>query len=248
MAKEIVIVCPSKGRAKNVQTTKLIDNLKILVPEKEVAEYKEYNPDCEILAEPKHVRNIVSSRQYVLDTFSNVFMVDDDLLNVRKNYIEEGEEYLVQDPVEVRALIQRTADICEDVGAYMYGFQSIRTPLHFVDQKPVKFTGYLNASYTGYLKGHGLNYDTSYTEGEDHYMSCLNVYKNRYMFIETRYSFVTQGNFEADGGCQLDRTKNTMLETTLKLRRTFGDVIAIKQKTTGKGKLREGERSVVFPF
>lgn len=248
MAAEIKIVCPSKGRASAVNTAKFVDDLILVVPAKEVDEYKDFNPMCEVIAEPNHVRNIVSSRQFILDTFDNVFMMDDDLVNVRRNYIEEGEPYLVDDPVEVRALIQRAADIAEDVGAFMFGFQNIRTPLHYIDQQPFKFTGYLNASYTGYLKGHGLNYDTSYVEGEDHYMSCLNVYKNRYMYIESRYSIVTQGNFEAEGGCQTDRTKDGMLETTLKLRRQFGNVIHIKKPTAGKGKLREGERSVTFPF
>ena len=68
------------------------------------------------------------------------------------------------------------------------------------------------------------------------------------MFIDHRYSFVTQGNFSAEGGCNLDRTKEDMLMTTLKLRKTFGDVIKIKKPTAGKSKLREGERTVSFPF
>jgi hypothetical protein len=68
------------------------------------------------------------------------------------------------------------------------------------------------------------------------------------MVIDGRYSFITDGNFEAEGGCQIDRTKTEMLKTTLKLKRTFGDVISVKQKTTGKNKLREGERTVTFPF
>ena len=68
------------------------------------------------------------------------------------------------------------------------------------------------------------------------------------MLIDCRYSFVTDGNFSASGGCQLDRTKTEMLKTTLKLKRTFGDVIKVKAQTTGKGKLREGERTVTFPF
>lgn len=248
MAGKIKVVCPSKGRASTISTTRFVDDLILVVPEKEVDEYKEYNPSNEVIAEPKHVRNIVSSRQFILDKFDDVFMLDDDVLNIRRNYAEEGDPYLVDNPVEVKALIQRAADITSDVGAYMFGFGNIRTPLHYIDHTPFKFTGYLNASYTGYLKGHGLSYDTSYIEGEDHYMSCLNVYKNRYMYIESRYSFVTQGNFEAEGGCQLDRTKDSMLETTLKLRQQFGNVIHIKKPTGGKGKLREGERSVTFPF
>ena len=246
--KAISIVCPSKGRASNVLTKKLIEDLVLVVPAHEVEAYEEHNPECTIVAEPEHVRGITASRQFIIDTFPNVFMIDDDIVSIRKNWIEKGEEYLVQDPDEVNDIIQRAGDIATDIGAKMFGFANLRDPLHYVSHKPIGFTGYLNASYTGYLEGHGLAYDVSYPEGEDHYMSCLNVYKNRYMFIDHRYSFVTQGNFVAEGGCNLDRTKEDMLLTTLKLRKTFGDVIKIKKPTAGKSKLREGERTVSFPF
>jgi hypothetical protein len=248
MGEQIRIVTPSKGRASNVITKNLIDDLTIVVPAKEVDEYKEWNPNCEIVAEPSTVRNIVASRQFILDKFGSVFMLDDDLKHVRKNYIYEGEDYLVESSDEITSIIDRTADMAKGVGAKMYGFINIRQPLHYVSHKPVTFTGYLNASYCGFLDGHNLEYDLTYKEGEDHYMSCLNVYRNRYMIIENRYSFVTDGNFEAEGGCQLDRTKSEMLKTTLKLKRTFGDAIHIKRGTSGKSKLREGERTVTFPF
>jgi hypothetical protein len=249
MERQIVrIVTPSKGRASNVITKKLIEDLILVVPEKEVEEYEKHNPECTVIAEPDHVRGITASRQFILEQFDNVFMIDDDITSVRMNWIEEGEEYLVTDPDEVRDIIQRAADMAQDINAKMFGFVNLRQPLHYVSHTPYGFTGYLNASYTGYLKGHNLAYDVSYSEGEDHYMSCLNVYKNRYMYIDQRYSFISIGNFSAEGGCNLDRTKEDMLLTTLKLRKTFGNAITIKKPTSGKGKIREGERTCKFPF
>lgn len=249
MERKIVrIVTPSKGRAANVLTKKLVEDLILVVPEREVAEYEKHNPECQVIAEPKHVRGITASRQFIIDTFENVFMIDDDIVSIRRNWVEKGEEYQVTDPDEVRDVIQRAADIADDLNAKMFGFANLRDPLHYVSHSPVSFTGYLNASYTGYLDGHNLAYDVSYPEGEDHYMSCLNVYRNRYMFIDHRYSFVTQGNFSAEGGCNLDRTKEDMLHTTIRLRKTFGEVIRIKQPTAGKKQLRQGERTVTFPF
>jgi len=248
MGEQVRIVTPSKGRADNVLTTRLVDHLTLVVPKNEVEAYALHNPQCKIVAEPDNVKNIVQSRQFILDTYPNVFMIDDDVKSIRKNYSYEGEEYSVTDSNEITSIIQRTADIAKGIGAKMYGFLNVRNPLHYVSHSPIKFTGYLNASYCGYLEGHNLEYDLTYKEGEDHYMSCLNVYRNRYMVIDGRYSFITDGNFEAEGGCQIDRTKTEMLKTTLKLKRTFGDVISVKQKTTGKNKLREGERTVTFPF
>ena len=175
-------------------------------------------------------------------------MIDDDIGSVRRMYADKGDENIVFDVDEVESIIQRCADIAQDIGAKMYGFANLRAPAHYVSHNPVQYTGYLNASYTGYLEGHGLAYDTTYPEGEDHYMCCLNVYRNRFMFIDHRYAFITKGNFEAEGGCNLDRTQKDMLETTLRLRKTFGDVVRIKQATAGKGKLRQGERTITFPY
>lgn len=245
---KVNILCPSKGRASNVLTTEFIDNMILVVPHDEVDEYKEHNPSYVVVGTPSAVRGITRTRQWILDNYDNVFMIDDDVASVRRMYAEKGDEYMIFDPDEVESLIQRTADIALDVGAKMYGFANLRAPEHYVSHKPVQFTGYMNASYTGYLEGHGLAYDTTYTEGEDHYMCCLNVYKNRYMFIDHRYAFITKGNFEAVGGCNLDRTQQDMIDTTLRLRKTFGSVVHIKAPTAGKGKLRKGERSITFPY
>jgi hypothetical protein len=68
------------------------------------------------------------------------------------------------------------------------------------------------------------------------------------MFMDMRYGIFTKDNFQSVGGCADYRTQTDFLETTIKLRRTFGNAIAIKKANAGKKNVFEGERSVTIPF
>lgn len=245
---QLKIISPSKGRFDGVLTRNVIDDLIIACPENEVKLYKEFNEDNEVIGVPKDIKGIVATRQWILNEYDNVFMVDDDVEYVRRMYTEENEPYKINNPQMVKDLIYQLADMANSIGSKMFGFGNIRRPEHFTSHRIFRMSGYQNASYCGYLKGHGLKYDLDLVEGEDHYMSCLNVFKNRYMLIDNRFAFYTKDNFKAKGGCCDYRTLEDMKETTLALREDFGDVIKIKKATNGKMAINEGERSLKFPF
>jgi hypothetical protein len=242
---KIKIVCPSMGRADDVLTNKIVKDLIIVCPEDEVDKYKEYN-DNEIIGHPKEVKGITATRQFIIETFENVFMLDDDVLVMRKLYDETP--YDTRDNEEIVNVINRTADTCRQIGAYYFGFSSYRQPKDFKSQKPFRFTGFVSGSNTGFLKGHNLKYDIGISDADDYYMSCMNVYKNRYMCIDMRYAFVTYENFNCKGGAAQYRNSNTMKEDTLYLRELFGEVIHMKKPTNSKKNIIEGERSLKFPI
>ena len=249
MAKEqIKIVVLSKGRSNNVKTKNVISDLTIVCPSNEVEDYKKHNPECEVLSEPENCRNITQARQFVLDTFEEVFMIDDDVEFIRNFFNGEGEDYKVTTKQHARDIIEQTRSIAEQMGAKMFGYTHNRRPVAYNSHKPFKTTGFLSGSHTGFLKDHNLKYDTTMPEGEDYYISALNVYKNRFMLIDTRYGFFTTDNFNNNGGCSTDRNTIVLQEDTIKLREYFGEVITLKKSTGHKKNIREGERSVKFPF
>lgn len=59
----IKIVCPSKGRADNVRTLKLIPTLSLVVPYDEADDYRKNYPDTEVLATPERIKGITPTRQ-----------------------------------------------------------------------------------------------------------------------------------------------------------------------------------------
>lgn len=244
----VKLVCPSKGRADNVITKDLLPGIVLVVPESEVNDYREHNPDNEVVGTPKTVNNIVRARQFILDMWDNVFMVDDDIYKIKRNYADIGEDLYVENAKELYDIIQWTADIARQIGSKVFGFVSYRRPNLYESFDPFKTTGYMNSSHIGFLKGHGLRYSLDFEEAEDHYMSCLQIYKNRYAFINSMISFFTKDNFKAQGGCNDTRTVEVMKKNTMLLRKTFGSVVRMKGTTGMKRKVNEGERSLSFPY
>jgi hypothetical protein len=246
----IKIVCPSKGRANNVRTTQLIPSLTLIVPAGEVEDYKAHNPNTEVVGVPSHIRGITHTRQWILDNWASedVFMIDDDVVSVRKNYFYGEGSGSIDDPETILEIINQTAFISKQINSRVFSFSKIRNPLEYNAFSPIVHTGYMNASFCGFIRGHGLAYDLNLSEGEDHYISCLTIYMHRYCLIDNRYSFVTDGNFTALGGCNDYRTRESMIRNTLYLRQKFGEAIQYKEPTALKQNVNIGERSLKFPY
>jgi len=242
------IVVLSKGRHSKVSTKYVVKIDAIVCPHDEVELYRESNKGIEIIPQPEDVNNIVKARQFVLDNFKNVFMLDDDVEYIRNFFNGEGEKYKITDKEHARDIILQTAFLAKEMGAKMFGFSHRRRPVAYYPQQPFRTTGFLNGSHCGFLEGHDLKYDLRMAEGEDYFMSCLNVFKNRFMLIDDRYGFMTTDNFGSSGGCSTDRNIDVMKNDTLMLRESFGEVVNIKQVTTHKMNVREGERIIRFPY
>lgn len=245
---DYVILCPSRGRAKNILTKKLVPDIVLVVNENENEEYRKYNPELLVLSPPKTVKGITPTRAWMLDNFKNIFMIDDDVITVKRNYVEAVEPAEIDDPELITEIIDYSFYVSKKIGAKMFGFPSTRNPLEYVSHKPFKFTGYYNHSHVGYLEGHGLKFDKSFGEAEDYYMSLLQAYKNRYGFFDCRFTFVTKDNFLSTGGCCEYRTIEMMKKNTIELKKLFGEAVIIKRPGNTKKKVNEGERSIHIPF
>lgn len=248
MTKFVDIICPSKGRAKKVLTKNVLETFIIVVPQNEVDEYKEHNPELTVVGTPPEIKGIVPTRQWIIDNYPNCFMIDDDVKQVVRNFTGPGEKAKVTNKELVYEIIQNTAATAKALGVFLYGFASIRNPNEYRSHQPVKFSGYLNGSYSGVLEGHDLVYPTNWKEAEDYYISLLNAYKHRKSFIETRWSFHTSENFLAMGGCNDARTVDGMMWHTVELKKLFGDCVKPKFPTPNKKNVHKGERSITIPF
>lgn len=77
---KIKIIIPTADRAKTVHPK--IPGQILCVPENQVEQYKEHN-DCEILTHPK-IKGLALKRQWILEKFGSVFMIDDDITKVER--------------------------------------------------------------------------------------------------------------------------------------------------------------------
>tara|TARA_Y100000004_G_C8940660_1_gene424020 strand:+ start:492 stop:1247 length:756 start_codon:yes stop_codon:yes gene_type:complete len=251
MSDELVkVVSPSMGRAGKTKTQNIIANVAFVVPENEAEDYKKNLPDNEVIACPNSIKGIVATRQWMLEKWSNIFMADDDIFVIRRQFEEtQKSETNVTDPSFAWELIQNLASITKQMGGYHFGFSNAREPVQFESGKPIVHTKYINNSFMGFLEGHGLEYDLSFDEAEDYYICCMNMYKNRFSVIDQRYVFKTYQNFTSDGGCSLYRTQESMVKNTERLKALFGtDIIKDKVMSKLKKSINKGERTLIFPF
>jgi hypothetical protein len=244
---DVKIITPSRGRAKEVSTKNVVKDIILVVPYDEFDEYKEFNSDVEIIRRPKEVMGIARVRQFILEQFEEPFMLDDDLEYVRNFFNGENEPYKIDSPEKVREIIEQTKLLATEMGAKMYGYTHVMRPVNYYPQRPFRTTGFLCASQSGYLKGHGLKENFDIVSADDYYMTLLNIFHNRYMLIDDRYGFISK-NFTNVGGLQNVRNVDNLKSDTLKLRELFGDAVALKKANSHKHNLNEGERSLNLPF
>ena len=186
----------------------------------------------------------------MLDRWKNIFMADDDIFQIRRQWVEsQTMDTNIEDPERAWGLIQDLASITKQLGGFHFGFSNAREPVQYESAKPIAHTKFINNSFMGFLDGHGLEYDESFDEAEDYYICCLNIYKNRFSVIDQRYVFKTYQNFTSDGGCAMYRTQDSMIRNTQRLQALFGtDVVKPKKQSKLKKSVNKGERILIFPY
>lgn len=243
---DVKVVSFSKGRHDKFLTTKFFDNLEVFVPENEADLYKRALPEHYVVhAVPSKYNNIVKTRQYVLDLYRDIdhFQIDDDVSYVWNLYELDTTANRIYDKNRIKEIINETTFLAKQLGCKIYGYCNIRRPLQYDGMSMFCSNGYINGSFCGYIAGHDYNYDLRITEGEDYYISAYSIYKDRYHFIDKRYTFVTDKAFTGMGGCSSYRSTETMKYTTIMLRKMFGDAIDAKTDAGLRKCVNQGERS-----
>jgi len=219
---ETKIICPSHKRSK-IMTTR-IKNMIILVHESEAKDYEKLPYEIQT----HNLNSLTEIRQFIIEKYDDVFMVDDDIDKVELLYTEKKKTLT---PTEAYELIQETYRLAKGVGAKLYGFNNSSSPKHYKAQKPIVANGYINACAFGINKNEKLYFNKETTACESHWINLLNAYHYRYSLQDTRYTFTQKPNstFLLEGGQTLKRTMETEKNDTLILRRYFGDSVKLKQ-------------------
>ena len=236
---KVVIICPSRGRAKNIITN--ISNMIICVDEKEYSDYKK-NTSFEIITHPG-LLNLSEIRQFIYTKYKNVFMVDDDIQSVELTYEIKN---TILSPSDVYELIQKTYRTARLLDAKLWGFNNDPSPTHYNQHKPFMASGYINGCAFGLLEDENLYFDRKTTACESHWINLLNSYHNRYCFIDKRFHFrqKKESTFLLAGGQTGKRTLLSEKEDTLFLKKTFGDSVQLKKGKNKTLQLHEFQREL----
>jgi len=234
----IKIVIPTAGRFNNVLTN--IKGQILCVPEKEKEQYKKAN-DFEIIAHPK-LKNLAEKRNWILNKFKGeVFMVDDDMINFQ-NITKKTDRNL--NPEQTNKRIQEIYYQAKCIDAKLFGFSEDPNHLHYNPYKPFMLKGITGGGSYGILKNSDLHFSEKTTACDSHFVTILNIYKNRYSLIDTRFCFQPKDTFKGSGGQSLKRTLETEKRDSLYLRKMFGEIVEMKKPKKGAKQNHQYQRII----
>jgi len=234
------------GRADRVLTTKAINHAILCVPEAEAADYALHNPNIEILTHPDSLKGLTLKRQFIYEHHPNVFMIDDDIKNIGRLYVEKGEN-TVLDADEAYDVVQYIGNCAKLAGCYLFGISKETNPLAYNEMQPIWLNGVVNGDI-GLLEGSKLFFHEMAKVSEDYWISAYNAYIHRYCWIDKRFSAVGVKTFGNTGGCANIRTTEQEKEDTLFLRKMFGEAIRLKSDTKLSKRKNEFQRTLVIPY
>ena len=232
---DIPVICMSYQRAGEAKAVHAIRPLILCVTASEEAAYREAYPNHELLVHPDEIRGYCPTKQWIWDRFDyRVFTMDDDISEMRRVYDPDQKPHMTAD--EGYDAIQATGAMAEDIGAKLWGLANYTMSYAYDVFQPFRMVGYVNGMSHGVLPGLDIRLPNDpHFFGSDYYVSALNAYKHRYMWIDTRYGFYQTKTFRNPGGLSEFRTLDREEASFNELQRLFGpDVIKLKGKRGGR--------------
>ena len=101
----------------------------------------------------------------------------------------------------------------------------------------------------GFFEGFKMEIPDECIAATEFFLSCLNAYYHRKMFIDRRYfTACKEGTFKSTGGMSDFRTIETEKADLMLLRESFGQVVLLKKPNPLRKLQHEYERTLDLPF
>lgn len=242
------IVIPTYKRAGNIHAHELFNpgDVELVVCESEAPIYRKEHPDQKLLVYPDKYIGLPKTRQWIHEQSENVFMIDDDVKKVFDMTVGMGESPKDRFPRGDRLvdIIIGISETAEQMGCFLYGAEPPMHPTSFNPMQPFRLSGLVYGHAMGVRQGGKLFYNTALRTRNDEWISLINAFYHRTIFVDSRYSFDNTGTFKNVGGLATERTVQSSMADYEIIRTNFGDAITI-----GEWKDSEVPRSkVVIPW
>lgn len=242
---KLPIVIPSHKRADRVLTTQVVADPIICVPESQLEAYHRHNPGIELLSHPDSVIGLTAKRQWIYEQLGDVFMLDDDIVELKRIYTDGRP---IRNKQAVREIIEATADAAKRAGAYLFGFGKNPNPASYVSHKPINLTGYITGCATGLIGGSKLFYHPEIRCNEDYWISCLNAHYHRIIYQDTRFVFIQKDTFTNQGGLAEFRNLEAEEKDFELLVEHFGEVVQLKKDSAHRKRKHVFEKTMKLPI
>lgn len=243
------IAIPSAGRPGCVLAGQCLptDTFLVCVPEAELADYREAQPELTFDAHPDDVIGLPAKRQWMYDKYGDIVMFDDDMFEIIHVEHASGDPHCTISGYEAYDVVCRVATDAKAIGSYLFGFgdPDVR---NYQDIAPFSFTGWVIGSALGLLAGSGLTFNPDIVAADDFWIGLLNAREHRIAYQDLRYAPNCKATFTALGGTSAGRNMATEESDFKILRKYFGDAVQRKQPTARAKVRHEWQRTVFLPF
>lgn len=232
---EIKIVIPSHLRADKVwvaQTALPPEVCHIVVPASQFAEYREHNPNAQIIAHPDDIRGLSRKRSWIAEKFGDHVQIDDDQVCFTHCEHSVGDKECKLSPQDAYDVLQRIGNEARDAGCYLFGMAPSPDIRNYSPFVPFKMTGLVVGGTLGWLAGSKLFMNNNIVSKDDYWLSALNAHFHRKAWIDNRYSSRGEKDFSTKGGTAAIRTQDTEKRDNEILIKHFGtDTFKPKART-----------------
>lgn len=247
---EILICCPSKGRAKTCTTHKVLPSVKYFVSEDE---YEEYCANVGVERVVSVSRDIqckpagkCRTLNYILDNYKTdnnvILFTDDDIKTVKR--IDFLEKWTAKDcsEDELKILLCKLKKIADSIGAKIGGFCSV-TPFDIMQMgasNKCKLTQkkYIDGKAFIIYTDDGTRYDEELYLKEDIDFNCQSLRKNK-RTLSAQFVCFSGVALTNKGGCVDVRTNEKELEQGAKMIKKYGDMLILRISKVGNGVRRK---------
>lgn len=197
---------PSRKREKNVSRLLAVFPDAVFVVHESEAEVYAKEAGKEHVETHKVVGSINAIRYGIIKNGpadGSLLMIDDDF-KCRVQVVCREKPYNLTNPIDIRQIVENTAQASMDVGAKMFGFAPSARPVYFRPQDPFNLTGYIQQAIG--LHGTDILPDLSFKNMEDADMVLQCLLRHRFVFVDTRFHFDFGLVWDGAGGLQGVRT------------------------------------------
>jgi hypothetical protein len=223
----MLIAVPSKNRAGNTTTNKVLPNLATFyVPESEVHQYSNIR---NVIGVPNEVKGITSTRNWILKNTKEqrvVFLDDDVKVYGYTELLERnGKQHNINDEGFWAEEFIKAFDLTEQVGFKMWGLKTESALRSLYPYKPILFKTYLTASCMGMINDGEFYFDEDFKVKEDYEICLRHIVKYGGIF-GIRYLHWQNEHWKTDGGCKDYRTIDMERDAIKRLAKMYPGMIA----------------------
>jgi len=200
---KINICIPSYQRPK-VETLDYLSNVKVYVAESEFEQYRQANPNADLISIPDEVQgNISRVRNYILDQNKGniTCIVDDDLRYI--GMWEKNELYKLNE-ADVWAFLYKYTTLALDLGVKLWGIALNKDKQVYTEMIPFNLTKYIGAPFMVHIDP-SLRFDENLPLKEDYDFTLQNLNKYRRVLRVNKFHYYVK-QAEQKGGIASTRT------------------------------------------